>query len=65
MVTMPSIRIVDRDRTIEMQDDDAGIDQLFVLASDAMDHRAQEGIWLPMAYRAQLAARQMKNDTTN
>ena len=59
---MPRIKIVDGARSIEIEDDSVTLNHLFVLATDTLDHRAQEGMWLPMAYREQMANKQTTND---
>lgn len=54
---MPRVKIVDGDRSIEIDDDNANITHLFVLATDCMDHRTENKLWLPNAYREQMAAK--------
>lgn len=58
---MSSIKIIDGDLELTLEAESVGIEQLFVLATDAMDHRRTAGTWLPQQVREQWAAKQASN----
>lgn len=59
---MPEVAITDGDHSFKIVDDDATVKQLFILASDAMDHRTQTGVWMPHAMRLELANKTTTNN---